>query len=176
MLSWRSPLADALLLATQRSVFWKSYLNQILTQRETPFSLHLGIFVEPYLQYVLDGMKTVESRFSTRRCAPYNQVYKGDVVLLKKSSGPIVGLCKVSNAWSYQLEKGSWREIRKEYALDLCAQDPKFWAERKDANFVTLMRISNVLTIDPIKFEKRDRRGWVVLQSAAQQLSLREGS
>jgi len=175
MLSWRSPLADNLLLAVQHNSFWRGYLKQFLPPKEAPFSIHLAVFVEPYLQDVLDGRKTVESRFSARRCAPYDRVQKGDVVLLKKSSGPIVGLCKVSNAWSYALEKGSWREIRREYAVDLCAQDPKFWAQRKDASFVTLMRICEVLPIDPIKVEKRDRRGWVVLQSASRQLSLGVG-
>ena len=159
MLSWRSPLADDLLLAVQHDSFWRGYLNQFLPSKEAPFSIHLAVFVEPYLQDVLDGRKTVESRFSARRCAPYDRVHKGDVVLLKKASGPIIGLCKVSNAWSYALEKDSWREIRKEYALALCDQDPKFWAQRKNASFVTLMRIGNVLPIDPIKIEKRDRRG-----------------
>lgn len=176
MLSWCPPLADDLLLAVQHDSFWKGYLNQTLPPNEPPFSIHLAVFVEPYLQDVLDRRKTVESRFSTRRCAPYDRVRKGDVILLKKSSGPIVGLCKVSNAWSYALEKGSWREIRREYAAALCAQDPKFWAQRKDASFVTLMRIGDVLPIEPIMIEKRDRRGWVVLQSASRQLSLGVGT
>ena len=50
----------------------------------SPFSVHLAILLEPYLQYILDGTKTVESRFSKNRIAPYNMVEPGDVVLLKK--------------------------------------------------------------------------------------------
>jgi hypothetical protein len=40
--------------------------------------------------------------------------------------------------------------------------------EVKPATFATLMRISNVLPIDSLKFDKRDRRGWVVVHSASQ--------
>ena len=53
-----------------------------------------------------------------------------------------------------------------------CAEDPAFWEAREDASFETLMRIKHVQAINPIKFDKRDRRGWVVLQSAPQELKL----
>ncbi|NEO46376.1 MAG: ASCH domain-containing protein [Moorea sp. SIO4A3] len=135
------------------------------------FRLHLAIFVEPYLQFILDGEKTVDSRFSTRRFAPYNRVEKGDVVLLKKSSGPIVGICQVSYVWFYELDPESWRTI-KGFADAICAQDPDFWKQREAASFATLMRIQNVKPIEPIKFVKRDRRGWVVLHERSNQLQL----
>jgi len=35
------------------------------------------------------------------------------------------------------------------------------------------MRVGHVLPVEPIVIEKRDRRGWVVLHSASQQLELR---
>ena len=53
--------------------------------------LHLGIFSEPYLTYMLEGNKTIESRFSKNKIAPYKKISKEDIVLLKKSSGKIVG-------------------------------------------------------------------------------------
>src|SRR5882757_5711201 len=58
--------------------------------------IHLAVFVEPYLSFVLEGKKTVESRFSVNRHAPYEQVRSGDLIVLKKSSGPICGVCRVS--------------------------------------------------------------------------------
>jgi ASC-1-like (ASCH) protein len=53
------------------------------------------VFIEPYLQFILDGQKTVESRFSANRSAPYQQVGKGDVVLLKRTGGPVMGVGSV---------------------------------------------------------------------------------
>ena len=173
MQNWRSLLTNALLPATQHDSFWNEYLDQFILQEETPHSIHLAIFVEPYLQFILEGLKTVESRFSIRRCAPYNCVDRGDMILLKRAGGPIVGLCHVASAWFYKLEKNSWREIKQTYAAELCAQDPEFWRERQGASYATLMRIGRVLPIEPIVIEKRDRRGWVVLHSTSRQLELR---
>ncbi len=170
------PLVDELQSAVQGDPFWESYLKQLTSPASVPFALHLAILVEPYLQFILDGKKTVESRFSTRRFAPYNRVDKGDVVLLKQSSGPIVGVCQVAYAWFYQLDPESWRTIREDFAAALCAQDPDFWKEREAASFATLMRIRHVKSIEPIKFAKRDRRGWVVLHESSGQLQLDLGN
>jgi hypothetical protein len=137
------------------------------TAAEPPCSLHLAVFVEPYLQYVLQGTKTVESRFSLRRCAPYGRVRPGDVMLLKRSGGPIVGLCAVANVWLYHLDPASWQFIRREFTQALCAQDPAFWQQRERANFATLLRVENARTIPPLAFPKRDRRGWVVVRDGA---------
>ncbi len=172
MLSWYSRIADDLQSAVQGDPFWEDYLAHLLSQDSAPFSLHLAILVEPYLQFILNGRKTVESRFSAHRCAPYQRVHRGDVVLLKRSGGPIIGVCQIVNSWFYRLDPKSWRTIREEFTQALCAQDPTFWKERERASFATLMRLQHVLPITPIRCTKRDRRGWVVLQPSATQLEL----
>lgn len=35
-------------------------------------NLHLGIFTEPRLTYMLEGKKTIESRFSKNKILPFN--------------------------------------------------------------------------------------------------------
>jgi hypothetical protein len=122
--------------------------------------------VEPYLSYVLDGRKTIESRFATRRYAPYGRINPGDMILLKESGGPIRGLCEVSEVWFYNLTPDSWRYLQREFAKDLCAQEPDFWIERQNASFATLMSLESVRQIAPVEFPKQDRRGWVVLRSS----------
>ncbi len=126
-------------------------------------TVHLAVFVEPYLQFILDGRKTVESRFSSKRCAPYGVVQPGDLVLLKQSGGPVLGICQVAEVWFYRLDPSSWREIRT-FANALCVSDPKFWSTRQNASYATLMRIQRARTIQPFVVPKRDRRGWVILQ------------
>src|SRR6202035_5734171 len=61
-------------------------------------NIHLAVFVEPYLTFVLEGKKTIDSRFSVNRHAPFEQVKNGDLLILKQSSGPICGVCSVSHA------------------------------------------------------------------------------
>lgn len=168
-------IAD-LLRAVSGDPFWEKYLGRIISDNSAPYSLHLAIMVEPFLQFVLSGRKTIESRFSVHRCAPYGYVEKGDVILLKRTGGPIVGLCQVSHRWLYQLDPESWNFIREKFTEALCANSSDFWKERERALFATLMRVCHVRPIIPIKFEKRDRRGWVVLHRPVIQTNLWSGT
>ncbi|MBA3831711.1 MAG: ASCH domain-containing protein [Chthoniobacterales bacterium] len=126
--------------------------------------IHVAVFVEPFLGFVLNGKKTVESRFSLTRRAPFKQVDVGDLVLLKKSGGPIVGSCRVAQTWFYVIDPASWTQIRREFAQAICAQDSTFWIERAHAKYATLLRIDDVHALPPVKFAKKDRRGWVVIR------------
>jgi hypothetical protein len=168
---WHSVVADEILSAVDDSAFWKSYLEPLIYSKRVPFGLHLAVCVEPFLRYILDGQKTIESRFSSMRRAPYERVKSGDVVLLKKVGGPIVGICQIATVRFYQLEENSWQEIRT-FASEICAEDSAFWKAREDASFATLMRIKNVKTIQPIRVDKKDRRGWVVLRTEERQQPL----
>lgn len=125
-------------------------------------ALHLAVFVEPYLSFILDGTKTVESRFSTRWIAPHGRISEGDVILLKATGKPIVGWCRAGTVWDYELDPTSWTEIRDRFAAPLRAQDG-FWESRQTAQFATLIKVEDVHPIAPISVDKRDRRGWVVL-------------
>lgn len=146
-----------------------STLTSRLRSNELDLTLHLAIFVEPYLQYILDGKKTVESRFAARRRRPYGSVKEGDILLLKKSGGPICGVCRVGQVWFYKLDRDSWKSIKNEYSAALCAQDPEFWRQRSGASYATIMQIRNVRRLVPIKIPKRDRRGWMLLMNSKPQ-------
>lgn len=160
----RHSLERRLQHAVRGDPFWDDYLPRTTAPSGSPVGLHLAVFVEPYLQYLLDGRKTVESRFSVHRIAPYQSAEIGDVILLKRTGGPIVGLCRVISVWFYRLDPSTWASIRGTFTEALCAQDPNFWQQRASASFASLMRVSDVRTIEPIYYPKRDRRGWVILQ------------
>jgi cytidylate kinase len=132
--------------------------------------VHLAIFVEPFLKFVLEGRKTIESRFSLTRRAPFKQVQPGDVVILKRSGGPIVGVCRVAQTWFYVLDPKSWKHVREEFAQRLCAEDPAFWSTRSCAKYATLLRIENVRALQPFRVSKKDRRGWLVLRRPGEKL------
>jgi len=156
-------------LSVKGDPFWEAYLRSA-SKTENTSIFHIAIMVEPYLQYVLDGKKTVESRFSVHRIPPYGCVSRGDILLLKKSGGPITGICQASDVWYYELDPNSWQEIRRNFTEMLCAQDPAFWSTRNRASFATLIRLKNVSAINPVKYSKLDRRGWVTLKKQATQL------
>ncbi len=125
-------------------------------------SLHLAVVQEPYLGFILGGMKSVESRFSVQPVPPYRRVHAGDLILLKHPGGPVVGSFTVSSAWHYRLDPSTWQDLRVNFTASLCAQDG-FWEARAQARFATLMLISDVLPLPPVDVPKHDRRGWVIL-------------
>jgi len=166
-------LGNTLVEMVKGDTHWEPFVEKINSKStSSSIGIHLAIFVEPYLQFILEGKKTIESRFSANRAAPYNKIRKGDIILLKRSGGPIMGLCEVTDAWFYQLDPKSLGDIRREFTESLCAQDPAFWSSRKNASFATLMRIKNPLAIAPMAWTKRDRRGWVILKDRSEQLLL----
>lgn len=166
---WQAVFRNGLQSAVKGHAFWESYLESMM-QGPTTSGLHLAILVEPYLKYILEGKKTIESRFSERRVAPYRRVKRDDVILLKRSGGPVVGLCRASDIWYYELDPESWTEIRTGFSKMICVQDPDFWRKRKSAEFATLIRLTNVMRIQPFKYSKRDRRAWVVLKPSRGQM------
>lgn len=143
---------------------WSDLANTLTARAVPDRSVHLAVFVDPFLEYILSGKKTVESRFSAVRFPPYGRVARGDIVLLKESGGPVVGICEVGAAWFYRLNADSWKTIRREFAVAICAEDPGFWQSREQAEFATLMYVSRTKRLPPVAWPKRDRRGWVVVR------------
>lgn len=164
MSSRHTNLLNDLSQCLSSDAYWGAYLDELLNRRSVSPSIHVAVMIEPYLKYILDGQKTVESRFSIHRRAPYQRVNEGDIIFLKKSGGPIVGVCQADYTWFYQLDAASWDDIKTNFAKSLCANDQSFWDDRKRASYATLIRVINVREVEPISFVKRDRRGWVVVE------------
>lgn len=78
MVSWHTVVANDILPVVAGDCFWEDHLRELINNDTSPAGLHLAVFVEPYLGYILEGKKTVESRFGMRRSAPYGQVAAGD--------------------------------------------------------------------------------------------------
>lgn len=143
--------------------FWLSYLSRAF-EPSSAIGLHLAVFAEPFLSLVLDGRKTVESRFSRVRCAPFDLVSEGDIILLKRVAGPICGLVLAKRAWFYELDKQVFARIRKTYGSTICGDD-EFWRLRRNASYATLIELAEPMAIPATSCDKRDRRGWVSLRS-----------
>jgi hypothetical protein len=114
MPEWTSSLVDEISICLEPHPYWGPRFSNP-PNNAVPTAIHLAVFVEPFLQFVLDGTKTVESRFSTNRCAPYQSVRRGDVLLLKRSSGPIVAVAEVAQVWFYELDPSSWTMINRRF-------------------------------------------------------------
>lgn len=153
---------------------WASYFHENVIKSPPKVSVHVGVFATPYIGFVFDGTKTIESRFSVNRCAPFGDVSAGDVLLIKEVAGPITGICLIGNVWSYRIKPETLLDVQSRFQAAMRVEDPTFWVERRDAAFGTLMQISNVAKIEPFEIKKSDRRGWVVVKRRTRQLQLWE--
>jgi hypothetical protein len=133
--------------------------------------VHIGVFAEPFLSLIIDGRKTVESRFSRMRCAPFQEVATGDVLLLKQIGGPVCAVARIAEVWFHDLTSNLIHEIRRDFGGQIGGDDA-FWADQQDAEFATLMRLAGVHRVRPVPVVKRDRRGWVSLSSRQLQMEL----
>jgi hypothetical protein len=163
---WQGQLLADLRSAVRADAGWASRLAQFGTSAEAN-SVHVAILVEPYLRLLLDGRKTVESRFSNYRRPPYEQVRAGDVLALKQSGGPVVGVCEIAEAWFYRLTPDAVPRLQSRFAAALCAETTAFWRQAAARNYASFLRVKNVLSLRPIPCAKRDRSAWVVLRSPA---------
>lgn len=145
--------------------FWSTFFLDRTLHERSDWALHVAVFQEPFLTYVFDGRKRVESRFSQNQVSPFGEVQAGDVIALKRVGGPIVGVCCVNAAWSYRLDPKTWMHIRERFAPLLGVDNEDFWTSRADARFATLISIDRVRAVSQIEYPKSDRRGWVVERS-----------
>lgn len=143
-------------------VRWSGYF-------ECATAVHLAVLVEPFLTHILEGRKTIESRFSVTRSPPYNRVSSGDLVLLKRSSGPVVGVLRVGHVENVELTAETWPAVRA-LSSSLCA-DANFWSSREAKRFATLLGVGDVRALPDMQIDKVDRRPWVVLREAQSAMS-----
>src|SRR5688572_1351393 len=91
-----APDFEALMQRLMHHEFWRGYLVDAFAPGSA-VGFHVAVFSEPFLTAVLTGEKTIESRFSSVRCAPYGEVAVGDIVLIKRVAGPVCGVAVAAN-------------------------------------------------------------------------------
>lgn len=125
-------------------------------------NIHLGVFTEPYLTYMLEGKKTIESRFSKNKILPYNQINKNDIVIVKKSSGNVVAYFTIKEVIFYNLSITPISEIKAKYNEQLYV-DESFWISKKSSKYATLIIIDNLVKLNPFHINKKGMQTWIKL-------------
>lgn len=126
---------------------------------------HLAIFSGNTAELILQGKKTIESRFSKLRIAPFGVVSTGDLVYIKPSGEEIIGQFRVKKVISYDgLTTEDMLSLRKEFGAQVMA-DEDYWKGRMGSRYGTLIFIGDSARFitSPIRLTKKDLRGWVVL-------------
>lgn len=140
--------------------------------------VHLALMNEPYMTRVIDGSKTIESRWSKNRAAPWEDASVGDVILFSRTVGAssktrptgIVAAGLVSHIrFLTQRDPDDLRKIRQSYGPHLGIEEP-FWEHVADRPYVSLLWLTCVVELaygadGPQRPVKTDQRGWVPLRT-----------
>ncbi|GEM_PF-742642 len=162
----------SLLIRLQEQLYenQKALNVEVLTQicAQANIRGHLAILTQPYLDKIIVGQKTIESRFSKMRVPPFYKVQKGDILLLKEAAGPIAAIASVSNVRFYGPLKPHDVELVMAENSDGLALEESFTKAKQDSKYATLINIGEVLPVKPLTIKKSDRRAWVVLNDGTQ--------
>lgn len=129
----------------------------------TSSKLHLGIFNEPCLSYMLNGKKTIESRFSKNKILPYEKISEDDIVIVKASGGKVVAYFTIKKVIFFDLKYIPIEDIKNKYNKELCVDD-NFWELKKHSNYATLIFIDKLVKLEPFKVNKKGMNTWLMIK------------
>lgn len=147
--------------------------GQLLNMNKTLFAdalknpqigVHLAVCREPYIQYMLNGSKTIESRITKNRIIPFGKVKNSDIVILKRSSGPVLAIFTVKNVISFDSSSFDLNTIKNNYQEQLHIHD-EWWELKRDARFASLICIEEIVPLEAIDISmKKNRQSWIILR------------
>ncbi|MBN2016375.1 hypothetical protein JW766_06130 [Candidatus Dojkabacteria bacterium] len=131
--------------------------------------LHLAIFTPGFIDKIFTGQKTIDGRFSKIKCMPFGSIETGDLVLMKKSGGKIVGYFVAGKVeFFHDLTPEKLRKIVKRYWDELSLSN-SFWITKRHSKYLTLIEIKRPTKFRiPITVRKKDLSGWVSLGGESQ--------
>lgn len=126
---------------------------------------HIAIFKQPFFDMVLNGEKTIESRWSMNKIAPYNKVDIGDRILLKLTGRPATATAKVKDVKYYELTPELVEDIRIEYGKQIGTDRFENWESTRQKKYCTLIWLEDVKPLNqPLEVPRSNGAGWIILK------------
>jgi ASC-1-like (ASCH) protein len=134
-----------------------------LCHGEKKLNHHLVILKKPYIDAILAGRKTVESRFYQTKHKWLLQAGIGDTLFLKVTSGPVMATATIANINCFDnLNTRLIAALKKQYNQQILGDD-QYWQEKMHSRFGILIWLKDIRRITPRFIIKADWRAWVVL-------------
>ena len=125
---------------------------------------HIAILRQPFFDMVMKGEKTIESRWSMNKIAPYGKVNIGDEILLKETGKDVTARCVVKDVKYYQLIPELAEEIRTKFGKKIGTDKFKDWQSTLKKKYCTLIWLEKVKKIEPIKVKRSNGAGWLLIK------------
>lgn len=124
---------------------------------------HIAILRQPFFDMVLCGKKTIESRWSMHKVAPYGKVSACDVILLKETGKDVTAIAAVKKVEYYELTPSIVENIRVQFGKQIGTDKFEDWQSTLHKKYCSLIWFGDVKKIPPIKVKRSNGAGWIVV-------------
>lgn len=125
---------------------------------------HLAIMRQPFLDLVVSNKKTIESRWSNKKVAPYNKVQVGDTIFFKEVGKMVTSSATVKKVQFFELNSDVVNDIVQKYGKKICIDYFDNFDQVKKKKYCTLIWLDNVKAIEPFVAQKSHGAGWLILK------------
>ena len=109
---------------------------------------HVAILFKRYIELILEGRKTIESRLTKTRKRPYRRITPGDRIYLKCSSGPYMAKAVAGDVRFLDgLTPRRVAALRRELNHKICG-DPAYWRLKSPSRYGSLIDLCQVEPTD----------------------------
>ena len=106
--------------------------------------IHVAILLKPYLDLILQGKKTVESRLTKDARDPFENIEPGERIYFKQSSGPFMATAIADHVlFESNLTPKRINEIRRDYNDQICGET-SYWNWKRGSRYCTLIWLRDV--------------------------------
>ncbi|MEK6889043.1 MAG: ASCH domain-containing protein [Nanoarchaeota archaeon] len=120
------------------------------------------------LDKILSGKKTIESRWSKHKIAPFGRISAGDTIYLRETGSPVVGKARAGRVEFYQdLTDERIEKLLKQYGTQL-GVGIEYAKQLRGRLYCTLIHLTNIERITPFKVNKAGyaiASGWMIVKN-----------
>lgn len=124
---------------------------------------HIAIMRQPLFDMVLNKQKTIESRWSQNKIAPYGKIKVGDEILFKETGKDVIATTIVKDVKFYELTPEIADNIKLKYGKEICTDKFDNWETYRNKKYCTLIWLDDIKTIEPLKVKKSNGAGWLIV-------------
>jgi ASC-1-like (ASCH) protein len=111
-------------------------------------SIHVAILNKPYLDAILSGAKTVESRLTVTPKVPFAAIQPGERIFFKQSSGPFRAMAVAGRVKFYQgLRPRDVDDLKQRWQRWVGGSDA-YWQSKRTSRYATMVELLEVEAAD----------------------------
>lgn len=116
---------------------------------------HLAIIKKGWLEKILSGEKTIESRWYKHKKVPFMAINEGDTIYFKETGKEVSVKSGVRNVIFFDnLDKEKIKEIVQKYGKQICVNN-NYLVELMNKRYCTLILLKEVQKIEPFSINKK---------------------